>query len=179
MKETIIIIGMKVCVVPSCRKDSANYPELTFFNLPRDPCAKGEWLDVLGLKQRNNEGVHMHTIKVCETHFKSKDFGAGKRQLKPHAVPVLNLGVGKIEPLDSDEEFMHCDSDNDEILLEVKKITAVEAMMDRKIKQEKSEEKPQEDQVFRISINHLTYVFLLLLNNVIFFSIRNFIEETF
>lgn len=133
---------MKVCAVASCRKDSSKCPGVTFFNLPRDPCARGEWLDALGLKQSDASS----SIKVCEAHFRPKDFCAGKRQLKTHAVPVLNLGVRKTEPLDSDDEFMHCDSD-DEVLQEVKKLTAVEAMMDRKIKQE-AEEKPPEEQVF-------------------------------
>lgn len=145
---------MKICAVSSCRKDSANYPGLSFYSLPRDPCAKGEWLDALGLKR--NEGSQ--SIKVCETHFKAKDFCAGKRQLKTHAVPILNLVVGKTEPLDSEDEFMNCDSDNDNLLLEeVKKITAAEAMMDRKIKEE-PEEKPQEEQVL-IFIKFMNFSF--------------------
>lgn len=128
--------AMKVCGVASCRKDSSNYPGVTFFNLPRDPCAKSEWLDALSIK-RNEVSSQ---IKVCEAHFKAKDFCAGKKQLKIHAVPVLNLGVNKSEPLDSDDEFMHCDSDNDDILLEVKKKTAAEAIMNRKVKVEPEEE---------------------------------------
>lgn len=133
---------MKVCAVASCRKDSTKCPGVTFFNLPRDPCAKSEWLDALGVKRSEVSS----SIKVCEAHFRSKDFCAGKRQLKTHAVPVLHLGVKKTEPLDSDDEFMNCDSDNDDIIEEVKKITAAEAMMDRKIKREESEKKPQEEQ---------------------------------
>lgn len=139
MRRTFI--AMKVCAVSSCRRDSSRCPGVTFFNLPRDPCAKSEWLEALGLKA--NEASQ--SIKVCEAHFKSKDFCAGRKQLKGHAVPVLNLGVGKSEPLDSDDEFMHCDSDNDdEILAEVKKISAADAMMDRKIKEEIPDEKPEE-----------------------------------
>ena len=141
---------MKLCAVASCRKDSSNFPEVTFFNLPRDPCAKSEWLEALGLKQSDASS----SIKVCQYHFRPKDFCAGKRQLKTHAVPVLNLGVRKTEPLDSEDEFMHIDSDDD-VLQEVKKLTAVEAMMDRKIKQE-PEEKPPE----QVILTHFWHLFI-------------------
>lgn len=130
---------MKICAVASCRKDSANFPGVTFFNLPRDPCAKSEWLDVLGLKPSEVSP----SIKVCEYHFRPKDFCAGKRQLKTHAVPAINLGVRKTEPVDSEEEFMNVDSDDD-VLREVKKLTAAEALMDRKIKQELEEQPPEQ-----------------------------------
>ncbi|GIY20014.1 THAP-type domain-containing protein [Caerostris extrusa] len=124
---------MKSCAVKSCRNDSLKRPDLTFFNLPKDSVLKEEWLEILGIKRRENQNV-----AVCENHFKEKDFRAGKKkELKSHVVPIPNLGKGDL--IDSDDDFMDFSPD---VIPEMFQVTAeVHAVQSQHdLKQESLEE---------------------------------------
>ncbi|KAF8773250.1 hypothetical protein HNY73_015924 [Argiope bruennichi] len=104
---------MKTCAVRSCGNDSNKRRDLCFFNIPKDPVRREEWLEVLGINPRKN----INNLTVCEIHFKEKDFKSGKKKvLKSHVIPVLNLG--QIDPVDSDEYFIHYDIGNDPEIFE-------------------------------------------------------------
>lgn len=81
---------MKSCCVPLCANDSNKRPDLKYFTFPRNVNLREEWLEVIGFKP-NYRGP---TLYVCENHFSHLDFKADKKELKAHAVPTINFGVG-------------------------------------------------------------------------------------
>ncbi|GBM84410.1 hypothetical protein AVEN_150275-1 [Araneus ventricosus] len=135
---------MKTCAVRSCVNDSNKRPDLCFFNLPKDPFLREDWLEILGVRGNNN---NLSNIAVCQAHFKEKDFKSGKKKdLKAHVVPVLNLG--QRDPFDSDEDFQDFPyvSENDPEILEIQtEMFSINPQYT--VKQEPVEEKPVQEPV--------------------------------
>ncbi|GFT67902.1 uncharacterized protein NPIL_573811 [Nephila pilipes] len=108
------------CAVRTCDNTSNNRPDLRFFKLPNEDSLKDEWLDALGIEEHR----HILDLAVCELHFNIRDFRAGKKELKPHAVPVVYSGSHVSDTsIDTDDDLIciHscCDPDITEVQADV------------------------------------------------------------
>lgn len=92
---------MKCCSIPLCANDSNKRPDLKYFALPRNVNLREEWLEVIGVKG-NYRGQN---LSICENHFSDLDFKAGKKELKAHAVPVVDFRIGDVQFIPDSSDY--------------------------------------------------------------------------
>ncbi|XP_076324819.1 uncharacterized protein LOC143232805 isoform X3 [Tachypleus tridentatus] len=85
---------MRVCAAGSCKSNSELNLGLVFHPLPKDDFVKDQWIDLLDI----DDSKISDQTRVCSLHFKSKDYGTLKRNLKASALPSLYLSKEKAVP---------------------------------------------------------------------------------
>ncbi|XP_022242584.1 uncharacterized protein LOC106460211 [Limulus polyphemus] len=85
---------MRVCAAGSCKSNSELNLGLLFHPLPKDDFVKDQWIDLLDI----DDSKISDQTRVCSLHFKSKDYGTVKRNLKASALPSLYLSKEKSVP---------------------------------------------------------------------------------
>uniref|UniRef100_A0A1A9WKB2 THAP-type domain-containing protein n=1 Tax=Glossina brevipalpis TaxID=37001 RepID=A0A1A9WKB2_9MUSC len=117
----------RLCCLKHCRRkrmqEKIGATTLTF-KIPQDLKRLKQWSALLKLPE---EVCRRPTMRLCAKHFESHMINEEKAQLKPNAIPTLNLGYELVNKLESGTETLdiekcdlkHCGriADNDDVFL--------------------------------------------------------------
>lgn len=86
--------NQSVCFVPNCREPKG----LSLYNFPVvNKQLLHTWLERIGLSTMYDMDLYFN-LKICKNHFHENCFVENTTQLKPYAIPSINL-IGKPFPL--------------------------------------------------------------------------------